>query len=92
MLILENATFFYSSLQLLHCNFHTGEGGENVFVDGFYVTEQLKRIDPDAFNFLASTKIPSYYYVILYFYLISLHACTHKLGTIEERINQQTKE
>ena len=51
------------SLQLLHCNYHTGDGGENVFVDGFHVADQLKQKDLDAFEFLAKTKIPSFYYV-----------------------------
>lgn len=60
--------FFQTRLQLLHCNSHTGTGGENVFVDGFYVAEQLRMNDPEAFNFLATTKIPSHYYVSFNFF------------------------
>ncbi|XP_065065095.1 trimethyllysine dioxygenase, mitochondrial-like [Rhopilema esculentum] len=60
----NDGTYFYESpgLQTLHCDFHTGEGGENVFVDGFYVAEKLKETDPEAYTFLATKKIPSVYY------------------------------
>lgn len=39
-----------SGLQILHCIYHDGEGGENLAVDGFYVLEQLKLNHPDAYQ------------------------------------------
>ena len=34
------------------------EGGGNQFVDGFYVAEELKEKDPEAFKLLSTTRIP----------------------------------
>ena len=34
------------------------DGGGNQFVDGFYVAEELKEKDPEAFKLLSTTRIP----------------------------------
>lgn len=85
----NDGTYFNESpgLQLFHCNFHDGEGGENFFVDGFYVAEQLKKSHPDAFEFLAKTKIPSFYYE-KDSYLFKAHDSIIKLGDFDKEIYQ----
>jgi len=44
--------------QFLHCLANDAEGGESVFCDGFAVAEDLRKIDPEAFNLLATVSIP----------------------------------
>jgi len=36
----------------------SSEGGGNQFVDGFYVAEELREKDPEAFKLLSTTRIP----------------------------------
>jgi len=48
-------------LQIFHILEHDGKGGETTLVDGFYVVNQLKRIDPEAFEFFKTTPIPFQY-------------------------------
>ena len=44
-------------VQFLHCiKQTTGEGGENHFVDGFNIAEQLRAEAPEAFQVLSSVK------------------------------------
>ncbi len=48
-------------LQLLHCIEFDGEGGENIFVDGFKVAEIIRDRDPAAFTTLTRVKVPGTY-------------------------------
>uniref|UniRef100_A0A336LY45 Trimethyllysine dioxygenase, mitochondrial n=1 Tax=Culicoides sonorensis TaxID=179676 RepID=A0A336LY45_CULSO len=51
-----------AGLQILHCIYHDGEGGENLAVDGFHVIEQLKRKYPDTYERLVNEyQIPAEY-------------------------------
>ncbi|XP_017035670.1 trimethyllysine dioxygenase, mitochondrial [Drosophila kikkawai] len=50
-----------AGLQALHCIEHSGSGGENFFVDGLYVVEELKRRFPDAFETLCRVQVPGEY-------------------------------
>ncbi|CAH3127713.1 unnamed protein product, partial [Porites lobata] len=50
---------YVPGVQLLHCIEQVlSEGGGNQFVDGFYVAEELKEKDPEAFKLLSTTRIP----------------------------------
>ena len=44
--------------QFLHCLANEAEGGGSVFCDGFAMAEELRRIDPDAFEVLSTTYVP----------------------------------
>lgn len=44
-------------IQFLHCLKSDAPGGESILVDGFRVAEQLRELDPDAFDLLTSTPI-----------------------------------
>ena len=48
-------------LQLLHCLEAAGEGGESIVVDGFAAAERLRGEAPEAFDLLATTKVPFRY-------------------------------
>jgi trimethyllysine dioxygenase len=48
-------------LQLLHCIAFDGEGGENIFVDGFKVAELIRVQDPQAFDTLTQVAVPGAY-------------------------------
>ena len=46
---------------MLHCvNQAQGRGGENQFVDGFHVAEQLKRTDPESFKLMTDVCVDFY--------------------------------
>lgn len=45
-------------LQTFHCIEADYQGGESFLVDGFYVAEELRKRDPEAFQYLTKTKIP----------------------------------
>ena len=47
--------------QALHVLAASGEGGDNVFADGFALAEYLRQTDPEAFEVLARTPIPFLY-------------------------------
>jgi trimethyllysine dioxygenase len=47
--------------QLFHCLKFDGSGGESTLVDGFKVADQIRRLDPAAFEILASVKVPAQY-------------------------------
>ncbi len=46
-------------IQMLHCIKFEAKGGQSVLVDGFAVAEKLRAEDPDAFDILTRTSIPS---------------------------------
>lgn len=48
-------------LQLLHCIAFDGDGGENVFVDGFKIAELIRDMDPIAFDTLTRVNVPGVY-------------------------------
>ncbi|MEL6607976.1 MAG: TauD/TfdA family dioxygenase [Pseudomonadota bacterium] len=48
-------------IQFLHCIENTVEGGASLFLDGIAVANALKAEDPDAFDLLATHKIPFFY-------------------------------
>ncbi|XP_017004918.2 trimethyllysine dioxygenase, mitochondrial [Drosophila takahashii] len=50
-----------AGLQALHCIEHSGSGGENFFVDGLHVVNELKRRFPDAYNVLCRVQVPGEY-------------------------------
>lgn len=48
-------------IQVFHCLEHAGEGGINGLVDGWNILTNIKKTNPDVFNFLTSTPIDFYY-------------------------------
>ncbi|XP_030377666.1 trimethyllysine dioxygenase, mitochondrial-like [Scaptodrosophila lebanonensis] len=51
-----------AGLQALHCIEHVnGEGGENFFVDGLHVVQELKRENPKAYELLCRVQVPAEY-------------------------------
>ncbi|MCP4818199.1 MAG: gamma-butyrobetaine,2-oxoglutarate dioxygenase [Shimia sp.] len=48
-------------VQFLHCLENTVEGGASLFLDGVAVAMALKEEDPEAFDLLATHKIPFFY-------------------------------
>lgn len=44
--------------QFLHCVANDAEGGDSVYADGFAIAEDLRRSDPEAFDLLASKRVP----------------------------------
>ncbi|MCF2906487.1 TauD/TfdA family dioxygenase [Octadecabacter sp. CECT 8868] len=48
-------------VQFLHCIENTVDGGASLFLDGIAVAMALKDEDPDAFDLLATHKIPFFY-------------------------------
>ena len=47
-----------SKIQILHCVERTGvEGGENQFVDGLHVAEQIREEFPDAYKLLTAQEV-----------------------------------
>lgn len=50
-----------AGLQILHCTNRSAVGGDNLLVDGFYVLNQLRRKNIDAFEQLCRICIPSEY-------------------------------
>ncbi|MGV8936683.1 MAG: TauD/TfdA family dioxygenase [Allorhizobium sp.] len=48
-------------VQFLHCLENTVEGGRSLYLDGAAVAAALKEEDPEAFDLLASHKIPFFY-------------------------------
>ncbi len=47
--------------QMFHCLTFEGSGGESTLVDGFKVAEQIRQIDPIAFQTLSTVKVPAQY-------------------------------
>lgn len=47
-------------IQYLHCRRNSVVGGQNLFLDGTAVANDLRAIDPDAFRLLSETEIPFY--------------------------------
>lgn len=47
-------------IQLLHCRANSVEGGDNLFLDGVAVAEDLRRENPEDFRILSETEIPFY--------------------------------
>ena len=58
-----DGTYFLDQprLQLFHCHQHTGTGGQTLLVDAIGAAEKLKRVNREAFDFLANTHIPAKY-------------------------------
>lgn len=50
-----------AGLQILHCIHHNGEGGENLLVDGFKATQDLKDSDGNAFKYLTEVNLTAEY-------------------------------
>ncbi len=48
-------------IQFLHCRTNTVEGGYSLFLDGAAVAEDFRKDHPEAFELLATHKIPFYY-------------------------------
>jgi len=48
-------------LQMLHCLYHDGEGGDSTLVDGFKIAEVLQAAEPELFALLSSVAIPGQY-------------------------------
>ncbi|XP_074655406.1 trimethyllysine dioxygenase, mitochondrial-like isoform X2 [Tubulanus polymorphus] len=46
-----------TGIQVFHCLYHDGDGGESLLVDGHYCAEELRKTNPDAFNLLANTPV-----------------------------------
>jgi len=70
------------AIQILHCIQQSGEGGENIFVDGFKVALELKKRDKEAFDIITTTPFVFHDQGTDYtqFYL----RCKHKLITLDE--------
>ena len=51
----------FPGVQMLHCLSCAQEGGATLFTDGFRVAEELRDIDPEAFNLLSSIPHPFEY-------------------------------
>ncbi|KAL0073861.1 trimethyllysine dioxygenase [Phycomyces blakesleeanus] len=49
-----------SGLQMFHKLEVDGTGGDSLFVDGFNVAEELKKLSPTAYRTLSNTRIPSH--------------------------------
>jgi alpha-ketoglutarate-dependent taurine dioxygenase len=47
--------------QALHALLAAADGGENVFADGFALSNQLRAVDPQAFDVLTRTPVPFHY-------------------------------
>jgi gamma-butyrobetaine dioxygenase len=47
-------------IQFLHCRANSVEGGQNLFLDGMAVANDLRVEDPEAFRLLSETDIPYY--------------------------------
>lgn len=47
-------------VQFLHCRANSVEGGQNLFLDGVAVANDLRAEDPEAFRLLSETNIPYY--------------------------------
>ena len=47
-------------MQFLHCRANSVEGGDNLFLDGIAVAEDLRQIAPEDFRLLSETRIPFY--------------------------------
>ncbi|CAB4549029.1 MAG: trimethyllysine dioxygenase [Actinomycetes bacterium] len=48
-------------LQMLHCLYFDGEGGESTMVDGFRIAQELRDRSPEQYALLASVAIPGQY-------------------------------
>ena len=48
-------------LQMLHCLYFDGEGGESTMVDGFRIAQQLRNTSPELYSLLAGVAIPGQY-------------------------------
>ena len=48
---------YVTQVQMLHCIKQAGEGGDNIFADGFQVARDMRRDRPDSFNLLANTPV-----------------------------------
>lgn len=48
---------YVTQVQMLHCIKQAGEGGDNIFADGFQVAHDMRRDGPDSFNLLANTPV-----------------------------------
>ena len=48
-------------LQLLHCLFFDGQGGESTMVDGFAIAEHIRQTRPDIHHLLSTVPIPGQY-------------------------------
>jgi hypothetical protein len=49
-------------LELFHVIQKAEEGGESVFIDGFYCADLLKKTNPVAFNILINTHVQAEFY------------------------------
>lgn len=58
-----DSTYFTDpvGLQLLHCTFHDGKGGESLLVDGFHAAKILRQTNLEAFEYLSSRVIPFHF-------------------------------
>ncbi|XP_071085689.1 trimethyllysine dioxygenase, mitochondrial-like [Haliotis cracherodii] len=48
-------------IQVFHCLWHDGKGGDTLLVDGFHAAEQFRRDHPEDFHFLTKVEIPHEY-------------------------------
>ena len=48
---------FTYSLQAFHVLEHSGTGGKNKFVDGFFVAQKIKEEHPDVYEYLSKTPV-----------------------------------
>jgi len=46
---------------MFHILEHRGVGGKSLFVDGFHVAEKLRKVNPEAFEVLSTTPVPTQY-------------------------------
>ncbi|KAI7889345.1 trimethyllysine dioxygenase [Mucor mucedo] len=49
-----------AGLQMFHKLEFEGQGGDSLFVDGFHVARELKRLHPTAYRTLANTRVPTH--------------------------------
>lgn len=50
-----------AGLQILHCIYHNGQGGESTLVDSLKCIEELRGADPEAFELLSTVHVPAEY-------------------------------
>ena len=48
-------------VQLLHCLYFEGEGGESTMADGFNVAAKIKELNPDYYDILSRVPVPGQY-------------------------------
>lgn len=63
LLVHNDHTYFNDAagLRVVHCIGHTGGGGEMTLIDGFKVAQNFSEMNPEAYDYLCKTSVPSEY-------------------------------